>query len=554
MLGFIFSQFRRRAADYFKSRTVPKTATMLGFVAVFASVMVGLYELLSHGFAFIASNAYFGAAVSIYLYEMILLLVVALSIATALIEGVFRLFRNTKDLWIMASPGYQRLPTMVLGESVSGGAFLPLLILAIPTLAAMQHVYHIGILGIVLGLLAILLVVAASVLATLVIVFVVAKLLFVIGQLRLAPLLSIMVVLAVLAGFAAWQVVGTEGANILFPDMSSNSAAPSEQTTAIVAHFKYIPSHPAALVLYGAQEGNVPSMLAETLILALITAVLYGAYRLVSVWYLSLWQSLQAEPQPERPQGVAAIPMPFPRYLHGPLGALFEKEWLVIIRSGRDVMWLLFMLFLWLVQIGGDIVIKRSSGGAGIGTFPLFIQALEVGVIGYFLAAFALRFAFPTFSTERGTAWIVGASPLSLRHIYFGKLLFFCSFFGVLSIVVALLHSYLLGLSAGSAGGLVVLAFVIGVTITVFAVTLGVLFPDFETTDPQDLSTSLPGLAFVFSTVLYGGLGSWAFFQLLSLKELWPVLLFFSLSLLAAWLCMVLSLQKLKTFEFGVVS
>jgi hypothetical protein len=105
MFSIILSQVGRHARDYFKTRALPKAATILGFIFVFAFVMIGTFEILSQGLAYISSNAFFGNAVSLYLYEMILLLIAALAVATALIEGTFSLFRNTSNTWILSSPG-----------------------------------------------------------------------------------------------------------------------------------------------------------------------------------------------------------------------------------------------------------------------------------------------------------------------------------------------------------------------------------------------------------------------------------------------------------------
>lgn len=546
MYGIIFTQVVRHARDYFKTRALPKALTILGFVVVFAFVMAGLYFLLSRGLGFIHSSQFFGDAVSLYLYEMIMLVIVALSIATALIEGTFSLFRNANEKWILSSPGYDRVPMMVLYETISGGAFLPLLILAIPTLTAMETVYRFGVVGFVFSLISILLLVAVSVTATLVAEFVVAFVLKTLRMLSLTTLLTAMILLLAIAGTLTWHSVAHEGATLLFPDYAQS--APSKIDT-VAAQFEFLPSHATALSLYAAENRNYAELFTLTIILAGAAALLYALYIFVARWYLVLWQDLQAEPQHARAKHPG--PQVFPRIFSGALGALFEKDVLVIIRTGRDFMWLLFMLFLWLLQIGIDVLIRREMSGAAIGTFPLVIQALEVGVIAYFLGAFALRFSFPIFSVERGTAWIVNATPVSLVRMYASKLVFFVGFFGALSVIVALLHSYLLGLSMLSAAGLVVISLVSAVTITVFSILLGIAFPNFETTDPQALSTSLPGISLVFLVTIYGALGSYIFLQLLSDQNFIGIAWFVALSLGSILLSILISIRRLRHFEFG---
>jgi ABC-2 type transport system permease protein len=155
----------------------------------------------------------------------------------------------------------------------------------------------------------------------------------------------------------------------------------------------------------------------------------------------------------------------------------------------------------------------------------------QFAVITYFVSMFVLRFAFPAFSSERRTAWILGAAPLDLSMVFTAKLRFFTILFSTLAVLFALLNTLLAPFSATLITALLLLLCIATLFLTTYGLSLGAIFPNFESDDPETLSTTMPGLGFIFGALLYGALGASAFGVMAKSGEYFPVFAFVALSL-----------------------
>jgi ABC-2 type transport system permease protein len=153
-------------------------------------------------------------------------------------------------------------------------------------------------------------------------------------------------------------------------------------------------------------------------------------------------------------------------------------------------------------------------------------QVLQFVTVCFFISAFVLRFAFPAFSTERRTAWILASAPLKPGRIFWIKLAFYLVVFALLGGLVAYVNVSALGLSIGLSALTLTLFFTAVIFITVLGVSLGALFPNFETDDPAMLSTSLPGLAFIVISLAYAALGAFMLFIILTRGLSLPTVIF----------------------------
>jgi hypothetical protein len=90
--------------------------------------------------------------------------------------------------------------------------------------------------------------------------------------------------------------------------------------------------------------------------------------------------------------------------------------------------------------------------------------------------------------------------------------------------------------------------------LTVFVVTLGLvlgaIFPNFDTDDPEVLGTSLPGLAFVFGSLIYGGLGAGAYYYYLSRGYGFTLVLFELITVALVGFMLVATPRLLRRIEF----
>jgi hypothetical protein len=199
------------------------------------------------------------------------------------------------------------------------------------------------------------------------------------------------------------------------------------------------------------------------------------------------------------------------------------------------------------VQIGSNIILAKNVGrhNPDISETFAILQSLQFIISIYFISAFTLRFAFPSFSTERKTAWIVASAPLSFIKIFLSKYLFFTGFFSVVAISMTYLSTFVLHIPFSNAVYALLLLVAVVVCIVTFGLTLGALFPSTDTDDPEVMSTSMPGLFFTVLSLLYGALAAWVLY--LSLTQHLFIYLYMLLAVTIISTCVLL----LTTLNIG---
>jgi hypothetical protein len=425
-------------------------------------------------------------------------------------------------------------------------------VVILPALLAIREVFGVGMLGFLASLSAAVLLLVFTVLVTLALLFALAKLLYALRVLSTARLVGGIVVVIAIVSFLAWQGAATGDVVELFHARHTEEV--SAGIDAIVAQFRLFPSHLAASVVSGVQRGAYGAALVSLLLLGLFCGAAGALLRRLARAYLPLWQILQEGHLEARGGSLHAAhaPVRFPRYFRGKGGAILEKESLLMVRNLKNLLWFGFVVALWLIQTSLNFFAQRNieQYGAQTETLPAAVQALQVVVAVYFVAALALRFAFPSFSTERRTAWILGSAPLSLRRIFAAKFLFFTSSFTVLAFLIALANTAILEVSFPYVGVFLAFAALSAFVVTTLGLALGAIFPSFETDDPHLLSTSLPGLFFTALSLGYGALGAWLFYAFLLTGALLPPILFTVFSFLLVAFLLVRVPQALAGIEF----
>jgi hypothetical protein len=334
----------------------------------------------------------------------------------------------------------------------------------------------------------------------------------------------------------------------LFPGIDSGTG--EVRSDAIVSDFQFLPSHPAAEVFFNAQIGDVTQTAESVVEVAALAAIGLLLFMWASRPYLTLWQAMQEHSF--RKPAAARNRTSWSFSSSRPVAVLFQKEWLTFFRDQKNLLWLGFLGLLWLLQIGFDVIVKREliTYGAGFSHLATSIQLLQVVVIAYFISMFVLRFVFPAFSIERDTAWLIASIPVALERLYIAKYAFYAAFFIGVSFIVVALHSLILGLTLAAAALLFLLIACMTALIVLFGLSLGVIFPDFETNDAEELSTSLPGLVFIASSLVYGFLGALSYGAFIA-GSATPLGFFIALSLCGGVACFLLSLRALWRFEFA---
>jgi hypothetical protein len=550
MIGTLFSLEWKRSMRYFGKERLARFSVALVFFVLALLIGVGIYTLFERGLIYINSFSYARDALSLYVYELIFFVVGMLMCASALITGLLRLYRGEYDSWVMASQSFEILPPYLCFENFITSLW-PLLLIGVPTLLAMYHVYNVSLALFCLALLSLISLGVFTVVIAFDILLIIGILFSVLRFSRIYIKLAYAIAGLFLVGAGVfWAVLHTlSDLTDLFPGLET--LTPKISVISIEHLFNALPSHPVAEAFYAAQQGSFSDGVFFLLGTILFAIGAVSLFLLLARTHLTSWQRMQEGSF--NATRFARVPHRAELFKQkDALGVLFRKEVLLFFRNQRDLLWLGFLSLLWVLQVYFDVIIRRTSHNysAHVGDISSWIQALQVLIIVYFISMFVLRFVFPAFSVERQESWIIGSIPIRLQSLYEAKVVFFGCLFVDLAIIVAVLHSLLLGLSLSIAVTLIALVACMAGVLTILGLSIGVLFPNFETSDPEILSTSMPGLACITLSLVYGCIGAFVFKYFLTSGDLFPVLYFLSVSALIAAGLLTLSLRKLEHYSF----
>lgn len=547
----LFLRFElQKIVRYFRTTTLAKVITASLFIGVFLCVGVGLYFFFLAGFRFVnfSIEPEIQQPLTLFIYELFLLVLSGVIVFSALISGIFSLFRDQYDGWLISSPGYKLLPRFVLVKSLLSSSW-PLFVIFLPAVLAFTKIYHMSSLGIFFIIVSVLLLlIILNTLSLLVILFIsysyhnlsksVASLRFSFGGLITSISLIVIMVLLII-----WRTIAEIDLVKLFKADNVNINVSIQN---ISSHFTALPTHPLALQILNWQNNNTSTALSYFFFLATLTALMVALWWKLSPSYYPLWQKFQEGSSLSAKSEPGAVKTRTPYYFYGSSSmALFKKEVLSFSRNLRGVMWFLFLFSLWLAQLGTNIILHRniSTYQTDVSEKLAVFQAIQFIIAIYFICSFALRFVFPSFSVEKKTMWIVGSAPLSFTKMFFSKYLFYTTFFIALGGMMSYVNTRILNLAFTYTTYSMSLFIVTVVFIITLALSLGALFPSTETDDPEAISTSMPGLFFTALSLIYGALSAGVLYVTIIKGITTPLVVF----ILVTLVCIGTLLQKVPS-------
>ena len=208
--------------------------------------------------------------------------------------------------------------------------------------------------------------------------------------------------------------------------------------------------------------------------------------------------------------------------------ALFKKEFLVSTRNSKGILWFIFLFLIWLIQVAVNVVSRYNiqKYQTDISPQSIILQTTQFIIALYFICAFTLRFAFPSFSVEKKTAWILASAPLNFKKIFFSKYIFYTVFLVTVGLLMSSIDVRILHLTFIHATYSMVLFITTVVAIVTLGLTLGAAFPSLDSDDPEIISTSMPGLFFTALALLYGAMSAGILYLVLTYGIIYPVILF----------------------------
>jgi ABC-2 type transport system permease protein len=487
-----------------------RLAVALGFLAVFAGVMVGEYVFFTRAFRAVAGLGVAGPPLTLYALEAFFVLVLVIGMLSAVVTGSTVFFRVAENRLLLCTPTPLRALFVLRSLETFALTSWTFVVLAAPALVALGVSYNRapGFYLVAALLLAGFLVFAGSLGTLLTMAF--GTLL---GHFRSRlGIVGLSVGLLVVAGLLVGRSVVPTRAdfNTMFEPGLLNG-------TTIALHFveeKFArwPSHAFAASVFGLATG-AGSEPGRALVWSLVLPVLAAAgtyWGGGALFRRVIWSAAEGVLL-ARPAGPAIPPHgrpTFPVFLRGPVGALLEKELLTVARTPQELgrgAFFAFLLALYTLLFFRVPVPER----AGTEDVTARLVAFSLLATGYFLTTVALRFVFPALSLEGRSAWILFASPVRLAPVFWARL----GLYSVAGFVglggIALVGGVRLGLAGAGFGLFAGLLALMSLTIMTVALALGVCWPDFRGRSAEALATSAGGLLTTAVCLAYVALTAW---------------------------------------------
>lgn len=529
----LFLRFEfEKILKFFRTKTSAKLITSALFLVVFLFVGLGIYFFFVSAFRFINAEAVedIRLALTLFIYEVFLLVLALVIVFSSMISGLFNLFQGQNNNWLISSPGYRLFPKVVLVRSLLS-SLLPSMVMFLPAIFAFIKVFNAGLVSVifiavsVMLLLLLLNALTLSFLLGVTLLYHYFSKKVTILKFSFGGLLGVLASIFTALGIIFWKVIRDVDLVKVF---KADEDTATLSVTNIANYFNFLPTHPFAMEILSLQSGLYGEVIVNFLILTLITLLSILLWFSILPLFYPVW--LRFQEGNSQKTTVGQNKNRSSRAYHftgGTTMALFKKEVLISSRNFKGVLWFLFLLGIWLLQIAANVILENNVARyeSDISQKIIILQALQFVIAIYFISSFTLRFVFPSFSAERRAAWILATAPLSFTKIFFGKYLFYTSFFAGLGVLMSYINSLILNIPLAQALHGVLLLVVTIIFIVTLGLSLGALFPNTETDDSETISTSMPGLFFTAISLMYGSLSGWILYKsLLALDVTWLII------------------------------
>ncbi len=516
---------------YFRTRTLAKVITsMLGLV-IFLFIALGIYTFFNSGFRYINADTADDVKnlILLFIYEIFLLILAGIIAFSALVSSIFNLFKGQYNNWIISSPKYKLFPTVIFTRSLMT-SLLPLCIVFFPVMAAFVNIYHVEPIGIVFILISIFLFLLIINLITLLFITVTGFVYYKVTQvIRTIPFnFKGFIILLTLSITAFISYIWNSIKNIDLVHIFRAEDVDSVLTLSVISnHFAFLPTHPLALEIISWQNKDSIEALANVGILFLLVLIAGVAWYALSPLFYPLWLRFQEGSSHGQDSSAQSHTLVY-TFTGQKTSVLFKKEALILFRNWKGLLWFLFLSCIWLAQIGANTIIGHNiqKYQPDISQKIILLQVLQYIIAIYFISSFALRFVFPSFSVEKKTSWILGTAPINTVKIFFGKYLFYTLFLVSLGITMSYINIVVLNIPIINAVYSLALFTSTIILIVTCSLSLGALFPNMESDDPEVISTSMPGLLFTAFSLIYGACSDWVLYRALESGNFFEVIIF----------------------------
>lgn len=129
------------------------------------------------------------------------------------------------------------------------------------------------------------------------------------------------------------------------------------------------------------------------------------------------------------------------------------------------------------------------------------IPFLNIAIAGFVLASIAARFIFPSISLEGRTLWLLRSAPVSMRDVLWSKYWVGTAPLLTLAVLIVFVTNALLDVSGFMMAVSIFTIVFLTCAVAAIALTMGTMFPQYESENAAQIPTSFGGLLFMMASV-----------------------------------------------------
>lgn len=548
MIKEFFLYQNKKFLRYFQNNKVAKISVTVLMLAVIALIAWGVFYLTKFGLEFtqIEDDIFMNQVGPLYIYELFLLLTGFLVFVSSIIFALVNFFKSYKDNWIMASPKYRTMLWVNSFKAINNSTWA-IVIISIPLLIAAGQVFQFSFLTVFLSVLAVLIFAVICSLLAIMIIFIFSILMNLLRIKNFMLLASLVIAVVVYIAVFIWQRVVNMNLEKIF--QTDNIVDPS--LSVFTDYFSVFPSHLSAMVIFNFQIGDTVTAIKYVSLLLLALFIIVLIFKLLEFKFLHIWQIFQEGPfeaKKEKKQATRHLFQgSFPKSAED---VVYKKELLTSLRSSKNFLGILFLAILLFAQVALITLIDKYSNIGDDFILGENMIALQLAIVLFFITAFIVRFVFPSFSQENNTSWIMGSAPIKMSKVFYSKYKIFSLALIILGTLSLLLYIIPLQISLSLSISLNIVTLIAILTLTMLGLALGSIYINFESSDPNELSTSAPGISFIISALAYITLTTYLFYLSVSSASYLPLILFTVVSIIIILSFKRLAIKALEKMEY----
>ena len=191
------------------------------------------------------------------------------------------------------------------------------------------------------------------------------------------------------------------------------------------------------------------------------------------------------------------------KIFNGQLSALIEKDFKLFVRDATQ--WAQAAILFGLLAIY-VLSLKRTPIYFTTPYWRNLISLINLGFTGYVFATISIRFVFPAISLEGQALWVVRSAPLSIRNLFWGKLILNLILGTVLVETLILVSNLFLKVDPTITALSMVAVLFFACSLVSLSIGFGAGMPDLRETNPSKIASGPGGMLAAVTSLAYVGL------------------------------------------------